>query len=67
MSFLKALEVGNLFFFFFNITLHSSDSVSKGTGFFFQKQNLKRQKLGGEDVLYLVVAALDCAVNSVKA
>lgn len=49
--------------FFFFMTLHSSYSVSQGTGFFFffQKQNLKRQKLGR-----LVIPALGCAVNTVK-
>lgn len=66
MSFLRALEVGNLFFF---LTSHYILLIQylKEQDFFFQKQNLKRQKLDGEDVLYLVVAALDCAVSSVKA
>lgn len=52
---------------FFFMTLHSSYSVSQGTGYFFsQKQNLKRQKIGRENVLHLVIPALGCAVNTVK-
>lgn len=43
MSFLRALEVGNFFFFF--MTLHSSYSVSQGTGyFFFSKSKARPQK-----------------------
>lgn len=52
-------------FFFYDITFFLF-SISRNRIFFFQKQNLKRQKIGRENVLHLVIPALGCAVNTVK-
>lgn len=52
MSFLRALEVGIIFFYFYFFTLHSSDSVSQERIFFFKNKTLRRQKLGCENVLH---------------
>lgn len=56
MSFLRSLEVGNHFFF---LTLHYILRIQYlKKGYLFSKAKFKRQKLGCENVLPLIITAV---------